>query len=148
MEGWKKKSSQELPSLQEERVEVMNELEEIEAGMRRQESKRKGDNIKERRSKKRKYSRLTGWGEPEMVSTLQEDWMTRESEDLMTRKQTNVPREMTKERINDENDKMLAKPSIRKIKISEKVRKKKFEFKKKGKLNKEEVEPTKTSLTG
>jgi hypothetical protein len=87
MEGWKKKSSQKLPSLQEERVEVMNELEEIESGMRRQESKRKGDNIKERRSKKRKYSRLTGWGEPEMVSTLQEDWMTRESEDLMTRKQ-------------------------------------------------------------
>ena len=155
MEEWKKKTIKEPTILQEEQLEQevsLENLEELESGIRRQELKRKGDQIKEKgKKKKMKFSRLTDWGEPEIVSSLQEDFSSLQ-EDWITRAEDSLRNEdvggranikTSKTRIDEENDKLLTKPSIRKTSISGKVRRKKFEFKKRGKLSREEVKELK-----
>jgi hypothetical protein len=198
MEEWKTKrasQSQGKTSLQEEQSEeIIKDLEMIEEGVRRKESKRKGDPEvgSKRSSKRRKFARLTNWGEAEEVSSLGEEWglksiggsfqpggrvgsfdkevqiLEREAKSgaspatiksiggsfqpggrvgsfdkevqILERKAKSgaSPATMNSEKLDEENSKMMSKPASRKRVISTEVRKKKFEFKKRGKLNKNE----------
>ena len=198
MEEWKtKRASQSLgkTSLQEEQnEEIIKDLEMIEEGVRRKESKRKGDPEvgSKRSSKRRKFARLTNWGEAEEVSSLGEEWglksiggsfqpgsrvgsfdkevqiLERKAKrgaspatmkssggsfqpggrvgsfdkevQILERKAKSgaSPATMNSEKLDEENSKMMSKPALRKRVISTEVRKKKFEFKKRGKLNKDE----------
>jgi hypothetical protein len=198
MEEWKTKrasQSQGKTSLQEEQnEEIIKDLEIIEEGVRRKESKRKGDPEvgSKRSSKRRKFARLTNWGEAEEVSSLGEEWglksiggsfqpgsrvgsfdkevqiLERKAKSgaspatmkssggsfqpggrvgsfdkevqILERKAKSgaSPATMNSEKLDEENSKMMSKPALRKRVISTEVRKKKFEFKKRGKLNKDE----------
>ena len=162
MEEWKTKKaiqSQGKTSLQEEQnEEIIKDLEIIEEGVRRKESKRKGDPEvgSKRSSKRRKFARLTNWGEAEEVSSLGEEWglksiggsfqpgsrvgsFDKEVQILERKAKSGAsPATMNSEKLDEENSKMMSKPALRKRVISTEVRKKKFEFKKRGKLNKDE----------